>query len=117
VSAILSSVPPLRQSKNEPSWQGPSSGGWRWQDRVSTARPEQARLRSLIDSLRRPRSTGRSTLQTFAELLRSHIQREERELFVTFQDAMPPERATELAGPIKQALAADPGRGPSCSAS
>jgi hemerythrin-like domain-containing protein len=78
---------------------------------------EHERLRSLIDSLRRPRSADRSMLQTFAELLRSHIQREERELFVTFEDAMPPERANELAGPIKEVLAADSGRGPSCSVS
>ncbi len=41
------------------------------------------------------------TLAEFSALLQAHIRREERELFETIQQKMPPEELDHLAGPIK----------------
>jgi iron-sulfur cluster repair protein YtfE (RIC family) len=42
-----------------------------------------------------------AALETFAELLETHVRREERELFENFPDAVPPEETETLAAAIR----------------
>lgn len=61
---------------------------------------EHRKMESLVAELRK--KPARVALEEFLELLRTHIRREENELFEAIQERMPPEALEALGGPIKE---------------
>jgi hemerythrin-like domain-containing protein len=66
---------------------------------------EHRQLRALVDRLRQSDPEAQAeTLQTFGELLRDHIRKEERQLFPIFEEKLPEAAARTVGEHIKPQL-------------
>ncbi len=69
---------------------------------IAELREERTRLRSLVEWMRTHQSgVSVDDIRSFADLLESHIRKEERVLFKTFEEQIPAETAEKLAAQLK----------------